>query len=154
MHNLVLPIPTCWYLKTRKFALPPMPNLKFALSPTRNPNPSQWNIGCVGYQTQNLLVGNVHLKFFVVISFAFGGQRKPSFQWNNYGLCFIVTLQIAADIQHSEYCHFLKLLHETFEGQNCKWRHQTITYVTEGFHLVSLTQNIFIVCDFCRCLQN
>ena len=71
-----------------------------------------------------------------------------------YGLCFIVTLQIAADIQHSIYCHFLKLLHETFEGQNCKWRHQTITYVTEGFHLVSLTQNIYKVCDFCRCLQN
>ena len=37
-HNFALPIPTCWYLKTRKFALPPTPN----------PNASQWNIGCIG----------------------------------------------------------------------------------------------------------
>ena len=27
-------------------------------------------------------VGHVHFKFFVLISFAFGSQRKPSFQWN------------------------------------------------------------------------
>ena len=27
-------------------------------------------------------VGHVHLMFFVLISFAFGGQRKPSIQWN------------------------------------------------------------------------
>ena len=47
-HNFLLGIPTCWYLKTLKFALPPMPNLKFALCPTRTPNVSQWNISCVG----------------------------------------------------------------------------------------------------------
>ena len=27
-------------------------------------------------------VGHVHFILFVSISFAFGGQRKPSFQWN------------------------------------------------------------------------
>ena len=36
----------------------------------------------VRYQTQISRVGHVHFKFFVLISFAFGGQRKPSFQWN------------------------------------------------------------------------
>ena len=76
------PIPTCWYLKTLKFALPPMQILKLALAPTQNPNVSQWNIGCVGYQTQSFRVGHVHFMLFVLISFAFGGQRKPSFQWN------------------------------------------------------------------------
>ena len=28
--------------------------------PTQNPNASQWNIGCVEYQTQNFRVGHVH----------------------------------------------------------------------------------------------
>ena len=51
-----------------------------ALPPTPNANASQWNIGCVGSQTQNFRVG--HFIFFVLISFAFGSQRKPSFQWN------------------------------------------------------------------------
>ena len=36
-HNLTLGIPTCWYLKTLIFALPPTPNLKFALPQTRTP---------------------------------------------------------------------------------------------------------------------
>ena len=34
-HNFALGIPTCWYLKTLKFALPPTQNIKFALPPTR-----------------------------------------------------------------------------------------------------------------------
>ena len=42
----------------------------------------QWNIGCVGYQTQNLCLGHVHFMLFVSISFALGGQRKHNFQWN------------------------------------------------------------------------
>ena len=50
--------------------------------PMQNPNASQWNIGCVGFQTQKSCVGHVPFMFFVLISFAFGGQRKPSFQWN------------------------------------------------------------------------
>ena len=70
--DFVLPIPTCWYLKMRKFALSPMPN----------PNASQWIIGCVGSQTQISGVGHVHFIFFVPISFVFCIQRKPSFQWN------------------------------------------------------------------------
>ena len=55
---------------------------KICITPTPNPNASQWNIGCVGYQTQNFRIGHVHFMFFVLISFAFGGQRKPRFQWN------------------------------------------------------------------------
>ena len=69
-----LAIPTCWYPKTLKFALPPTQILKFALPPTRNPNASQWNIGCVGSQTQIPGVGHVHFIFFVSISFALGSQ--------------------------------------------------------------------------------
>ena len=33
-------------------------------------------------QTQNSGAGHVHLMFFVLISFALGSQRQPSFQWN------------------------------------------------------------------------
>ena len=54
----------------------------FSRHPMQNPNASQWNIGCIGFQTENFLIGHVHFMFFVLISFAFGGQRKPSIQWN------------------------------------------------------------------------
>ena len=57
-------------------------NAHFSRHPMQNPNASQWNIGCVGYQTQISCVGHVHFMFFVLISFAFGTQRNPSFQWN------------------------------------------------------------------------
>ena len=50
-QNFALGIPTCWYLGAIKFALPPKRNLKFAFHPTRYPNASQWNIGCVGSPT-------------------------------------------------------------------------------------------------------
>ena len=80
--------------KMRKFVLPdakpPTPNLKFALTLTQNPNASQWNIGCVGYQTHNFCIGHVHFMFFVLISCAFGSKRKPNFQWN---MGFIVPEQ-------------------------------------------------------------
>ena len=68
----MLGIPTCWYLK----------NAKTLRYPTRNPKASQWNVGCVGSQTQNSGVGHVHFMFFVLILFAFGSQCKPSIQWN------------------------------------------------------------------------
>ena len=45
----------------------------------RRPNASQWNIGCVWFQTQNSCVGHVHFILFVSISFALGGQRKQFF---------------------------------------------------------------------------
>ena len=32
--------------------------------------------------TQNSGIGHVHFMFFVLISFALGSQREPSFQWN------------------------------------------------------------------------
>ena len=57
-------------------------NAKTLRYPKRNPNESQWNIGCVGSQTQSSGVGHVHFMFFVLISFAFGSQRKPRIQWN------------------------------------------------------------------------
>ena len=56
----MLPIPICWYLKTLKFALPPMRMLKFALPLTQTPNTKRWNIGRVGSPTQNSPVGHVH----------------------------------------------------------------------------------------------
>ena len=46
-HNFTLGIPTCWYLKTLKFALPPTPTL----------NASRWNIGGVGSQCKGLALG-------------------------------------------------------------------------------------------------
>ena len=80
-HDFSLEIPTFWYPKTLKFALPPTQNLKFALLPMQNPNVSQWNKGCVGFQTQNFHVGHVDFMLFVLISFALVTQRKPSLQW-------------------------------------------------------------------------
>ena len=44
---------------------------------TQNPNASQWNIGCVGFQTQNVQFGHVHLMLFVLISFAFVASTNP-----------------------------------------------------------------------------
>ena len=61
-HNFALGIPTRWYLKTRKFALPPTPNLKFEFLPTQNPNASQWNIGCIGSSGVGACVGHVHFR--------------------------------------------------------------------------------------------
>ena len=74
MRNLVLGIPTCWYLKTLKFALPPTQILKFALPPTRNPNTSQLNIGCFGSQTQSFRIGHVHI-IFLGVEFICVGSR-------------------------------------------------------------------------------
>ena len=81
-HYFALGIPTCWYLKMLKFAFSPTQNIKFAFPQTRNPNASQWNIGCVGSLALGLCVGHVHFIFFVLISFALGSRRKRSFQWN------------------------------------------------------------------------
>ena len=61
--------------------LEPNANPKFALPPTPTPDASQWNIGGVGYQMQNFCIGHVHF-MFLCSTFAFGTQRKPSFQWN------------------------------------------------------------------------
>ena len=76
LRNFTLEIPTL------EFALAPMRILKVALPPTRKPNPSQWNIGCIGSQTQNFQVGHVHFMLFLLMSFALRTQREPSLQWN------------------------------------------------------------------------
>ena len=53
----------------------------------QNTNESQWNIGCVGFQTQNSCVGHVNFMSFGSILFALGSQGKHSFQWK-MGLSF------------------------------------------------------------------
>ena len=63
--------------KNAKFAVPLTQIFKFALPPTQNPNASQWNIGCVGSQTQNFCVGHVHSTLFVLIPFVLVTQRNP-----------------------------------------------------------------------------
>ena len=57
-------------------------NTKMCVTPMRNPNDSQWNIGRVGFPGVWACVGHVHFILFVSISFALGSQRKGSFQWN------------------------------------------------------------------------
>ena len=80
-----------------KNALPPTPNLKFAFHPTQNPNANQWNIGCVGSQTQISRVGHVH---FMCISFALGSQFPVE-----YGL--IVTLKCTLLVSETIYSSWL-----------------------------------------------
>ena len=81
-RNFALGILTCWYLKMLKFALPPTRILKFALPPARNPNPSQWNICCVGSQTQISHVGHVHYYFFSVASICVGYRVSVEYGLN------------------------------------------------------------------------
>ena len=71
-----------WCYLTLKLASDPTQNLKFALALTPTPDASQWNIGGVGPSGVGAGVGHVHFTFFVLISFAFCSQCKPSFQWN------------------------------------------------------------------------
>ena len=59
-----------------------MQTLKFALPLTPTPNASRWNIGDTGSPARGAGVGHIHFMFFVLISFALGSQREPSFQWN------------------------------------------------------------------------
>ena len=74
----MLGIPTCWYLKMLKFALPSM----------QTPNANRWNIGGIGSPTQNSCIGHVDFMLFVFISFVLVTQREPSLQWN-MGLSFL-----------------------------------------------------------------
>ena len=74
-QNFALEIPTCWYILV-------LPNAKICVSPDATPDASQWNIGGVGPSGVGAGIGHVHFVFFVLISFAFCSQRKPSFQWN------------------------------------------------------------------------
>ena len=66
-HNFALEIPTCWYLKSLKFVLPPTQTLKMAIPPTPTPNVSRWNIGDVGSPTRGAGVGHVDFMLFVFI---------------------------------------------------------------------------------------
>ena len=57
LDNFVLGIPTCWYLETLKFALPPK----------ETPNANRCNIGRVRSPTQKSHVSHVHFIFLVSI---------------------------------------------------------------------------------------
>ena len=67
---------------------PTPPNAKISVTSDAKPkicvtpDASQWNIGGVRSSGIGAGVGHVHFRFFVSISFAFGSQRKRSFQWN------------------------------------------------------------------------
>ena len=94
--SFVLGIPTCWYLKTLKFVLPPTqtPNANPQRKPqtqtpnanpqpkppTQTPNANRWNIGRVGSPAQNSRIGHVDFMLFVLISFALVTQHEPSLQ--------------------------------------------------------------------------
>ena len=86
--------------KNAKICVTPTRNIKFGLPPTQTPNASQWNIVWVGSPGIGSHVGHVHFMFFVLISFAFGSQRKPSFQWN---MGFIHQFNITV-INHNKRC--------------------------------------------------
>ena len=81
-HNFALPIPTCWYLKTLKFALPPTQIITFALPPMQTPNASKWNIVCVQFPGIGSHVGHVHFILFASISFALGSQCPVEYGLN------------------------------------------------------------------------
>ena len=77
--NFELPIPTCWYLKTRK---PPTPNLKLVLPNAKLKRKSVKFTGCVGSQTQISRIGHVHFMFFCVDFICVGYPTQTRFQWN------------------------------------------------------------------------
>ena len=68
--------------KNAKICVTPNANFEIYIISMQNPNASQWNIGCVGFQMQNSCVGHVHFMLFVSFSFALGGLCKRSFQWS------------------------------------------------------------------------
>ena len=84
-QNFALEIPTCWYLGANakcKICVTPNTKYKICVTPDANPDASQWNIGGVGFATQDFRAGYVHFMLFMSISFASGTQRKLVFQWN------------------------------------------------------------------------
>ena len=126
-RNFALARPTCWYLKTLKFAVPPMS--------TRNAG--EWNIVCIGSPTQYLCVGHVNFIFLVSISFALGpvfqwnmgSMVKPNRSWHNVLRWYFLHSSITAVTQPEGYniIVFLKLRPEfcilTFfqYKKNCVW---------------------------------
>ena len=78
----MLGIPTCCYLKTLKFALPPNTKPKICITPNANPQREsvEYRLRWVSWRWVH--VGHVHFMLFVSISFALGSQRKRRFQWN------------------------------------------------------------------------
>ena len=102
-----------------------------AFYPTRNPNASQWNIGCVGSLALALCVGHVHFIFFVLISFALGSRRKRSFQWN---------MGFGSSRLGSQ-------LHREFYGKQGKWPQKIPVRETTGNLEILSKHNGFFICS-------
>ena len=92
--------------KIFKFALPPTQIFKFALPPTRNPNMSQWNIGCVGFQTQICLIGHVHFFLFCVDIICIGSHFSVEYGLKCMGWWFIACLTLSPTGSRVEGCAF------------------------------------------------
>ena len=68
----------------------PMRNLKVAFYPTRNPNASQWNIGCVGCQ-RNIFALSMYISCYCVDFICVGHPTQTRF-FVEYGLYTLSTL--------------------------------------------------------------
>ena len=66
-HNFALGIPTCWYLKMLKFALPPTPNLNLPYLQCEPQTPVIEIKVALGPQPQNSRIGHVHFVHFVCL---------------------------------------------------------------------------------------
>ena len=55
---------SCSQRESHNLGFYPKQNLKFAFYPTRNPNASQWNIGCIGSQRKILALA-IYISFFL-----------------------------------------------------------------------------------------
>ena len=106
-HHFALPVPTWWYLKTLKFALPPTQTLKFALPRTPTLNTIRWKISVVGSQTQIFCVGHVDFRLFVSLSLALASQCEHNFQWNMGYRSMDMKLQCVSttpNLPHDDIC--------------------------------------------------
>ena len=78
-------IPTCWYLwrwVKQIFRFLPDAKPKICVTPDANPRRQSVEYRWRWASGVGAGVGHVHFIFFVLISFAFCSQRKPSFRWN------------------------------------------------------------------------
>ena len=65
-----------------KICVTPDAKPKICVIPDANPRRQSVEYRFRWVPTQNAGIGHVHFMFFVYISFAFGTQREPHFQWN------------------------------------------------------------------------
>ena len=63
-----------------KICVTPNTYFKICVTPTRNPNAIQWNIGCVGSQTQISRFGHVHFSSFGVDFICVGSRFSVGYE--------------------------------------------------------------------------